>query len=138
MDLPAVTELLSQGWLMAIVGAFIGAIVSLALASVAIRRSTAEIARQVSELENIIGYVRIQMAGLSAQSEKVETQANILRSETDRLVALLARVNRSQAEPPLDDAALAGELATGRSARDSQGIDPPNPSGSKETSSPPA
>ena len=138
MDLPAVSGLLSQSWLMAIVGAVVGALVSLTLASVAIRRSTAEIARQVSELENIIGYVRIQMAGLSAQTEKVEAQADILRSETDRLVASLARINRSQAEPPLDNAAVGDGFATVIPACDPQGISASSPSGSKETSSSPA
>lgn len=97
-DLSTVTALLGQSWVAAILGAVVGAVIALLAANLAIRRITAEMSRQVSELGNVIGYVRIQMASFQAQTEKIESQMASARAENDRLLASLERVGQALAE----------------------------------------
>ncbi len=124
MDLTALAGLLGQSWVTAIAGTIVGAFVSLAVASAAIKRSTAGIARQVNELENVIGYVRVQMAGLLAQTERVEAQAAILKSESDRLIALLERFSRPLAEPAPEEMPVGTRSTSGTSPHQPQAAEP--------------
>lgn len=97
VDLSTVPALLGQGWVAAILGAVVGAVVALLVANLAIRRITAEMSRQVSELGNVIGYVRIQMVSFQEQIEKLESQIVGARAENDRLVASLERTSQAMA-----------------------------------------
>lgn len=97
VDLSTVPALLGQGWVAAGLGAVVGAVVALLVANVAIRRITAEMNRQVSELGNVIGYVRIQMVSFQEQIEKLESQIVGVRAENERLVASLERMSQALA-----------------------------------------